>query len=204
MPRIYSYVVAHDTGAAPNVEGGYCTLAICKPVIRRGANPGDWVVGLWPVPNRYRVTFFLQIADAIPIGDYWNDDRFQHKKPGRSKTPDNIYRHTLDGPVWVPNRIHPISSAAHDLGGRRVLFGDRFWYFGANPVELPAAYKDLDLPNPRRGHRVQTWSDAKLGSFVEWLRSHGNGVCGDSRDHIPDTQSGEGRGPTKSLPRSRC
>ena len=45
MPHIYSYVVAHDTGAAPNVDGGICTIAICKPAIRRNAQEGDWIVG---------------------------------------------------------------------------------------------------------------------------------------------------------------
>ena len=44
--RLFSYVVAHDTGFSPNPFFGYCTLACCKPVIRRSAQAGDWVVGL--------------------------------------------------------------------------------------------------------------------------------------------------------------
>ncbi len=45
MARIYSYVVRYDSGFAPNPFYGYCTLATCKPDIRRGAEVGDWVVG---------------------------------------------------------------------------------------------------------------------------------------------------------------
>ena len=33
---IYEYVMTDDTGFAPNPFYGICTLACCKPVIRRG------------------------------------------------------------------------------------------------------------------------------------------------------------------------
>lgn len=32
---LYSYVVAHDFGFAPNPFDGLCTLATCKPDIRK-------------------------------------------------------------------------------------------------------------------------------------------------------------------------
>ena len=41
MPRLFTYVLAHDNGAAPNPFGGVCTLVICKPQIRRSAKEGD-------------------------------------------------------------------------------------------------------------------------------------------------------------------
>ena len=44
-PVLFTYVVLHDTGAAPNPFWGTCTLVICKPRIRRAAQVGDWVVG---------------------------------------------------------------------------------------------------------------------------------------------------------------
>ena len=34
---LYSYTVAADTGFAPNPFHGFCTLACCKPGIRRTA-----------------------------------------------------------------------------------------------------------------------------------------------------------------------
>jgi hypothetical protein len=40
-----SYVITSDTGFAPNVTGGYCTLATCKPRIRRNADVGEWILG---------------------------------------------------------------------------------------------------------------------------------------------------------------
>lgn len=46
---LYSYSLRYDLGAAPNPYWGKCTLVICKPVIRRTAKCGDWVVGLGSV-----------------------------------------------------------------------------------------------------------------------------------------------------------
>lgn len=43
MGQIYSYVLRYDDGVAPNPYGGVCTLAICKPVIRKKPK---WVIGL--------------------------------------------------------------------------------------------------------------------------------------------------------------
>jgi hypothetical protein len=37
--------VARDYGFAPNPFFGVCTLATCKPKIRKAAAIGDWVVG---------------------------------------------------------------------------------------------------------------------------------------------------------------
>ena len=44
----YSYVIKRDFGFAPNPFGEFCTLATCKPVIRKVANVNDWVFGISP------------------------------------------------------------------------------------------------------------------------------------------------------------
>ena len=44
-PRLFSYTIPIDDGAAPNPFHGMCTLAICKPGIRRVAKKGDWIAG---------------------------------------------------------------------------------------------------------------------------------------------------------------
>ena len=172
MPTVYSYVVAHDTGAAPNVDGGICTLAICKPTIRLKAQEGDWIVGLWPVPDRHCITFVMRVGSVLSYADYWNDPRFAIKKPGQSPQPDNIYRPGQKGAfVWVKNPVHAREKAEKDLRGKHVLIADRFWYFGGQQVKLPHSYaNDLDLPNPRRGHRRSAWTDAKMRRFQPCLK----------------------------------
>jgi len=43
-PRIYLCTLKHDSGFVPNPFHGYCTLACCKPQIRRKARErGGWL-----------------------------------------------------------------------------------------------------------------------------------------------------------------
>ena len=37
--------MTRDYGFAPNPFFGFCTLANCKPKIRKSANVGDWIIG---------------------------------------------------------------------------------------------------------------------------------------------------------------
>jgi hypothetical protein len=52
LVKLYSYVVARDYGFAPNPFFGVCTLATCKPQIRKHAQVGDWIVGTGAKCNR--------------------------------------------------------------------------------------------------------------------------------------------------------
>ena len=61
--RIFRYVVRFDSGAAPNPFGGWCSLAICKPGIRRTAGVTDWIIGL-----RSRIDSGVDIEDSIVMG----------------------------------------------------------------------------------------------------------------------------------------
>ena len=45
--KLYSYIVVSDNGYAPKPTGGVCTLAYCKPTLRRVAQPSDYV-SVWP------------------------------------------------------------------------------------------------------------------------------------------------------------
>lgn len=66
----YSYKITRDYGFAPNPFGKYCSLACCKPHVRRKAIVGDWIVGTGAVENgllyhihyeNYRKTYFPRV-----------------------------------------------------------------------------------------------------------------------------------------------
>jgi Nucleotide modification associated domain 2 len=69
---LYSYIVTHDTGFAPNPFFGFCTLACCKPGIRKHADKLDWIVGLTPKAQENKVVYstgrFLHSLSAILLG----------------------------------------------------------------------------------------------------------------------------------------
>ena len=84
VDRLYSYTVAHDGGFAPNPFWGMCTLACCKPKIRKSvgerlkAHPEEkiWVVGL---SSKHRdkgndIIFIMQVNCAMNFADYWRKE----------------------------------------------------------------------------------------------------------------------------------
>ena len=43
--KLFSYILARDFGFAPNPFYSICSLATCKPIIRKKAQIGDWIIG---------------------------------------------------------------------------------------------------------------------------------------------------------------
>jgi len=79
--KLYSYVVARDYGFAPNPFSGSCTLATCKPEIRRMASVGDWVVGTGSATQNRRgsLVYAMKVAEAMSFNSFWDDPRFENK-----------------------------------------------------------------------------------------------------------------------------
>jgi hypothetical protein len=164
-PRIFPYILEHDTGFAPNPFHGWCTLACCKPVIRRTANVGDWIVGITPRANGSgnRVAYAMQVAETLTFWRYRLDPRFRAKRPlQRSRSPMKQCGHN----IYPPRPC--------DRSGKRVLVARQFCYFGAEDVKLP---RWLAFAIPKRGHLVFDAAERPaLRRFVERLRQgvHGN------------------------------
>src|ERR1035441_774820 len=152
---LYSYVVTHDTGFAPNPFFGYCTMACCKPEIRRHATEGDWIVGLTPKADGNKIVYFMQVDEIMAFDEYWRDARFREKKPKlrvgvERKTGDNIYEKRRDGTYRQLPSAHsspPLGkresrkTMAKDLSGDRVMISETFAYFGSQGIPLPNEFK---------------------------------------------------------------
>ena len=77
--KLYSYVLRFDDGAAPNPFGGYCTLTICKPRIRRVAKTGDWVIDTGSKNGKKNgktcnlqdmLVYAMKVKEVIPLAKY--------------------------------------------------------------------------------------------------------------------------------------
>ena len=95
---MFSYVVARDYGFAPNPFFGVCTLATCKPRVRKTAAIGDWVIGTGSAKRGRQgyLVYAMRVAEALTFNEYWADPRFQQKKPNlrgslKQAFGDNIY-----------------------------------------------------------------------------------------------------------------
>ena len=129
-PRIFRYVVRQDRGGSPNPFHGWCSLAVCKPQIRRSARVGDWIVGLRSRHND-QLIYAMRVDEVMALGNYWADPRFVAKRPRGDGRPDNFYRATANGSMkQVANTLHDDSEAARDIAGLNALVSWHFWYFG--------------------------------------------------------------------------
>jgi len=186
MTKVYSYVIVRDYGFAPNPYSGFCTLATCKPGIRRGASVGDWVAGFGAAKNDRvgKLVFAMRVDEIITFEQYWEDARFQVKKPvlnGSLKRVygDNIYSRSDRG--WIQSDSHHsfsggrqnIDNLRRDTKANRVLISSNFYYFGRNAVEVPAIARfsgRYDICRPGRGHMFN-YPEQLSSSFLHWLTS---------------------------------
>lgn len=173
MPRVYVYVVDRDFGFAPNPFHGCCTLATCKPILRRTAAVGDWVVGMGGgnLEATGKCIFAMQVTSKISFQEYWDDHEFYIKRPVRngSKTMllgDNIYRKGA-GDIWIQADSHHSNedgsqnhhNTANDTQTDAVLISRNFYYFGASAPEVPSELLESLPYKNGRGHRVYNYDN---------------------------------------------
>ena len=180
---IFSHIINTDSGFAPNPFQGVCTLACCKPKIRKSAMPGDWVVGLTSKALGHRLVYAMRVERSMPFKDYWYT--YPAKRPDFSSVEgsvgDNIYEprkggykqcrsvHSLRSEkTGLPTAREDDGAKKHDLSVDRVLIGEVFTYWGAEALELPDQLREALTVG--RGHRriqdktiVQAWLKFMVG-----------------------------------------
>lgn len=150
--KMYSYVVTRDFGFAPNPFHGYCTLATCKPTIRRNASVGDWIIGTGSVTKKmgYKLIYAMRVTEILTFQEYWEDDRFFCKRPVSNGSlaqmyGDNIYWKDKKNDEWNQENSHHshpdgtinTHNLNRDIPGENVLISEQFYYFGSDAVDLP-------------------------------------------------------------------
>ena len=184
MSSTYIYVVDRDFGFAPNPFHSYCTLATCKPRIRRSAEVGDWVIGVGGLRLRStgRCVYAMHVTEKLTFEDYWSDPRFFVKRPIRNGSSvmmvgDNIYYRNAPGNPWQQADSHHsnsdgtanVANLQKDTSANDVLVSEHFYYFGRAACPIPAEVLDaLGYRNVRDFRRFQSESARCL---VKWLES---------------------------------
>lgn len=184
--RLFTYVVARDYGFAPNPFGGVCTLATCKPDIRRGAEVGDWVAGIASKADKETpsLTYAMRVDETLSYTAYWADPRFLQKKPEfragiRHAYGDNIYSKGPDG-LWTQADSHHSfehgvinpRNVANDTKADKVLIGWKFAYWGSNAIQIPAEFCGSGEETVLLGIGFRSrFSDRFVQSFIQWFES---------------------------------
>jgi hypothetical protein len=187
MARIYSYVLKIDDGAAPNPFGGVCTLTICKPVIRRNASVGDWVIGTGSKNaklsygikrdfSKYLV-YAMKISEKKRLIEYdnyckeylpikipkFNSDDYVEQRG------DCIYDFSVGEHPKLRLSVHTEINRETDLRGEYSLLSNHFYYFGEKPIMLP---EDLQIfVKGNQGHFVFD-NEEIINKFEKWIEKN--------------------------------
>lgn len=193
MMHLFSYRVEHDFGLAPNPFGGTISFAVCRGDIRSNKfmQIGDWLVGTGSVSmkNEGRLIYAMKVEEIISFDEYWNDPRFQYKKPCLKGTlvqmyGDNFY-HTVDERMVQEPSAHSnpdleqrIKLYNKDVKGKRVLLSKTFYYFGDNCPLIPTELQTICSSG--RAYKYKKITEEQIKSFVSWLESNYTvGIHGD-------------------------
>ncbi|MEO0406746.1 MAG: hypothetical protein AAF289_05285 [Cyanobacteria bacterium P01_A01_bin.135] len=181
MPRLFTYTIPVDDGAAPNPFSGLCTLAICKPGIRRVAKVGDWVAGLGSknAPSgdlSGRLVYAMRVEEILTLEAYDRraEEEWPHRIPDitspllQRRLGDCIYDFSSAGEPRLRNSVHGPGNVKTDLGGRNALLSRDFYYFGKRAIPLSESL--IPICHSNQGHR-STSNQSYFDEFVAWIRN---------------------------------
>lgn len=180
--RIFTYVIDHDLGFAPNPFHGFCTLAACKPDIRKHAKVGDLILGTGSKPNKIdgRLIYWMRISKIISFDEYWHSPAYLAKRPTMNGSRmqqygDNIYHRDAETGAWrQADSFHSAADGTlslpnllRDTGKTdRVLIGEDFAYWGAEGPAIPNYLSDF--VHKTQGHRCHYTPD-RVAALRAWL-----------------------------------
>ena len=191
--RLHSYVVEHDMGFAPNPFHGICTLAACKPQIRKHAKIGEYVIGTGTTKRgiQGRLVYLMRISEIKNFDEYWNEKRFVRKRAVVNgslvlRYGDNIYHRDVKDSRWIQEHsfhsreggVTDPDNLQVDTGSTdKVLIGDWFTYWGGDGPKIPERFSAFI----HRGIGHHCVKDEPLvRDFIAWAGSkEGPGVWGD-------------------------
>jgi hypothetical protein len=164
MPKgdavLFSYVVDHDEGFAPNPSGGYCTLANCMCKKEGGkwrnivelAEVGDWIVGTGGAGKRSaghgKLIYAMRVDEKFTLARYYRDERFKGRKEN------------------LRCQSHRTDTYA--------LISQHYFYFGRNAIDIdtiPKQYLKHSLEKRGRGFR-RNFCPKFIKNLSQWLEHH--------------------------------
>ncbi|MBE7653362.1 hypothetical protein [Tenacibaculum finnmarkense] len=191
--EFFSYVIKHDLGLAPNPFWNYCTLAVCKPNIRknRNLNIGDWIIGTGSekMGKLNHFIYAMQLTEKMTFEEYWMDSRFTFKKPILNGSlmqmyGDNFYHKNNDSDDWIQEKsAHSVvdkeKHKKRDTSANTVLISSNFYYLGDSSILIPDEFRKLC--KKKQGMKYKGLSEIGI-QFMDWIQNQKKikkGISGD-------------------------
>jgi hypothetical protein len=178
--KLSAYIVKVDSGFSPNPFGRRCTLACCKPAVRRKCEPGDIILGSGSVPSGLsgKLIYAMKVSEVLSFEEYWIQHPSKRPSPRNSisRRGDNIWHLESDGWNGVEGAFHDERHRDHDLSGKKALVSNEFFYFGQDAIDLPEKFSVMLATT--QGHK-NTRDEKLITRFWNWLgRKHRRGRIG--------------------------
>ena len=152
--RLFSYVVDHDHGLAPNPADGLCTLVHCKFGGKHGrrnvveiAKVGDWILGTGGrskyTSGQGTILYLMRVDEKLPFDAYLANPRFTGRLDCIDQGEGNLF----------------------------ALVSHKFFYFGRNALlitALPLYLKPEFIPKRGPGFRSD-YPPMLLPRLVAWF-----------------------------------
>lgn len=136
-----------------------------------------------------KLIYAMKVGETISLDLYWDDRRFQYKKPvmngsKKQKYGDNIYCYDGSKQKFVQVDSHHSEgdgstndiNYARDISGQNVLISSHFWYFGEKAPEIPKAF--ISLIRGGIGYKINHDLEI-IKKFISWLSmKYTNGLIG--------------------------
>jgi hypothetical protein len=150
-PNLWVYRLVTDSGAAPHISEGYLTLTLCKPVIRKGAQIGDYVLAfvaqghkdiVGTGPDRFfKAAYLFRVGDKVSLKNYEAWCKVQ--APGKIPVEPNFMGNCqYDANLrWRPGPHGP-TEITRNLSGCFSLPSN---FFAAWTMATPYTFTDADI-----------------------------------------------------------
>lgn len=121
----------------------------------------------------------MKVTEKITFNEYWNDSRFQVKKPHmngglKQAFGDNIYYYNKRKKQWHQENSHHSyedgkvnnNNLERDTSIAYILISEHFFYFGANHVSIPESLKNICMTT--QGHK-SNHDELLVKRFIQWI-----------------------------------
>ncbi len=198
---LYTYRLTYESGDAPNPYGDICSLAICKPTIRRCCKVGDWVVGIVSKGLVHRsnstdthideLIYAMKVSEKMSFKEYdeFCKNQCSVKIPSiNTRTGDCIYFGDNETLEQRENYAHNLKNMDTDKNGinkkdgKAVILGKEFYYFGKNSIKIPEELEAIIIKG--QGHYSHK-NEPYVKPFEEWIRKQKKGINGEPYTEMP-------------------
>ena len=164
---LFSYIVDHDTGYAPNPSNGVCTLAYCKHPMRPHVQKDDYVIGLGKKELGNRVVYAMRVTETLEHDLYLLDQRFHDRREDANK----------------PNSKKEIAKS------NQVLISDDFVYWGGKGRRLPERLRGLIVGRNYKSEK----NEPLIREFLKWFKKQRRGCLGKPTAMLKADTAGKGK-----------